>query len=78
MKSCLLSLFLIALLSGCADQIESPLPEAQLPDSANKAKQFFPILDYLKGELNNVDSFATVIRLYTTANGKTDSTMIQV
>ena len=78
MKSCLLSLFLIALLSGCADQIESPLPEAQLPDSTNKAKQFFPILDYLKGELNNVDSFATAIKLYTTTNGKTDSTMIQV
>jgi hypothetical protein len=78
MKSCLLSLFLIALLSGCADQIESPLPEAQLPDSTNKAKQFFPVLDYLKGELNNVDSFATAIKLYTTTNGKTDSTMIQV
>ncbi|HTE23163.1 hypothetical protein [Flavitalea sp.] len=78
MKSCLCSLLLIALLSGCADEIESPLPEAQLPDSTNKAKQFFPILDYLKGELNNVDSFATAIRLYTTINGKTDSSMIKV
>jgi hypothetical protein len=78
MKSCLFSLILIALLSGCADEIESTLPEAQLPDSTNKAKQFFPVLDYLKGELNNVDSFATVIRVYTTMNGKTDSSMIKV
>jgi hypothetical protein len=78
MKTCLLSLLLIALLSGCADELESPLPEAHLPDSTNKAKQFFPILDYLKGELSNVDSFATAIRLYTTINGKTDSSMIQV
>ena len=66
------------MLSGCADEIKSPLPEAQLPDSTNKAKQFFPILDYLKGELSNVDSFATAIRLYTTTNGKTDSSMIKV
>ena len=78
MKSCLFSLILVALLSGCADEIESPLPEAQLPDSTNKAKQFFPVLDYLKGELNNVDSFATAIRVYTTMNGKTDSSMIKV
>jgi hypothetical protein len=78
MKSCLFSLLLIALLSGCADEIESPLPDAQLPDSVNKAKQFFPVLDYLKGELNNVDSFATAIRVYTTLNGKTDSSMIKV
>ena len=78
MKSCLFSLFLIALLSGCADEIESPLPGARLPDSTNKAKQFFPVLDYLKGELNNVDSFATAIRVYTTMNGKTDSSMIKV
>jgi hypothetical protein len=78
MKSCLFSLILIALLSGCADQIESPLSEARLPDSTNKAKQFFPVLDYLKGELNNVDSFATAIRVYTTLNGKTDSSMIKV
>jgi hypothetical protein len=78
MKTCLLSLLLIALLSGCADELESPLPEAHLPDSTNKAKQFFPILDYLKGELSNVDSFATAIRLYTTIKGKTDSSMIQV
>lgn len=78
MKSCFLSLILITLLSGCADEIESPLPEAQLPDSTNKAKQFFPILDYLKGEVNNVDSFATAIRFYSTGNGKTDSGMIRV
>ena len=78
MKSCLFSLILVAMLSGCADEIESPLPEAQLPDSTNKAKQFFPVLDYLKGELNNVDSFATAIRVYTTMNGKTDSSMIKV
>ncbi|RYY21884.1 MAG: hypothetical protein EOO04_17240 [Chitinophagaceae bacterium] len=78
MKSCLFSLLLISLLSGCADEIKSPLPEAQLPDSVNKAKQFFPILDYLKGELNNVDSFATAIRSYSTIDGKTDSGIIKV
>ncbi|MHA4843789.1 hypothetical protein ACX0G7_06490 [Flavitalea antarctica] len=78
MKSCLLSLVLITLLSGCADELESPLPEARLPDSTNKAKQFFPVLDYLKGELSNVDSFATAIRVYTTFNGKTDSSFVTV
>jgi hypothetical protein len=78
MKSCFLSLLIIAMFSGCADEMESPIPEVHLPDSTNKAKQFFPVLDYLKGELSNVDSFATAIRLYSTNNGKTDSGMIQV
>jgi hypothetical protein len=79
MKHCLTALLLLALLPGCADDLESPKSQtAQLPDSANKAKQFFPVLDYLKGEVRNVDSFATAVRVYITANGKTDSSIINV
>jgi hypothetical protein len=73
MKSCLLSLLLFSLLSGCADEIETPRTEAQIPDSTLKLKQFFPILDYLKGEVNNVNNVATAVKTYVTANGKMDS-----
>src|SRR5688572_14271588 len=73
MKSCLFSLFLLAFLSGCADEVESPRQESQIPDSTNKPKQFFPILDYLKGEVNSVKTVATAIKTYFTAGGKTES-----
>jgi hypothetical protein len=73
MKSCLFSLLLLALVSGCADEVESPPSAAVMPDSTNKVKQFFPILDYLKGEVSNVNTVATAIKTYVTANGKTDS-----
>jgi len=78
MKSCLLSLLLLALLTGCADDVEIPRPEAQLPDSTNKAKQFFPILDFLKGEVRYVDSFGAAIKHYITVDGKTDSGYVQI
>ncbi len=73
MKSCLFSLLLLALLSGCADEVESSPQEAKIPDSTNKVKQFFPILDYLKGEVKSVNTVATAIKTYMTAGGKTDS-----
>ena len=71
-------MFLLALLSACDDELKAPGVEAQLPDSTNKAKQFFPVLDYLKGEVRNVDTFATAVRRYTTIDGKTDSGYIPV
>jgi hypothetical protein len=73
MKSCLLSLLILCLFASCADDIESIPGETQLPDSTNKAKQFFPILDYLKGEVRNVSTYSTAIRHYVTVDGKTDS-----
>ncbi len=73
MKSCYSLFFVLVLLTACADDVETLQPAARLPDSTNKAKQFFPVLDFLKGEMRTVDSFATAVRHITTINGKTDS-----
>lgn len=59
--------------ASCADDPESIQPASSLPDSVNNVKQYFPVLDYLRGEMKMVDSFATAIRRYSTVDGKTDS-----
>jgi hypothetical protein len=79
MKSCLYACILFFLFTACADEMESsPVPEASLPDSTNKAKQFFPILDYLRGQVKDVDSFSAAIKFYLTTNDKTDSGYMQL
>lgn len=80
MKACFVPLILICLLTACADEVEKNNPAApatELPDSTNKAKQFFPILDYLRGELKNMESYATAIKTYTTVGNKIDSGFIK-
>ncbi len=76
MKSCYFLLFSLVLAVSCADDIDSSGSTATLPEDANNPKQFFPVLDYLRGEVKMVDSFATAIRQYVTVNGKTDSGFI--
>jgi len=62
--------------SSCADDTDPTQPAAALPDSVNSVKQYFPVLDYMRGEVRMVDSFATAIRQYVTVNGRTDSGFI--
>lgn len=80
MKSCFLLLLVISLFTSCADdpQTGTNTAENQLPDSTNKPKQFFPILDYLKGEVRAVDSFIPSVKQVVTINGKTDSAYLPV
>ncbi|MET0298403.1 MAG: hypothetical protein ABW036_01535 [Flavitalea sp.] len=80
MKACFVPLILICLFTACADDVENNNPAApatELPDSTNKAKQFFPILDFMRGELKNIGTFATAIKTYTTIGNKTDSGYIK-
>lgn len=44
---------------------------------AEKKKQFFPVLDFIKSEIKTVDSLPIGIKKYTTVGGHIDSTYIK-
>ena len=46
-------------------------------DSSSIAKEYFPVLDYIKSEIARVDSLQIGILKLTTRRGKTDSTYIK-
>jgi len=67
---------IVFLLFGCEDENKkAEAPPAALPE---EKKNFFPVLDYLKGEVAYVDSFPLRIMTFSTRNGHTDSGYIQI
>ena len=70
-RACAFLLF-IACNSG-----ESKPGPAQAVDSTEKAKAYFPVLDYLQSEIRYVDSLPVGIMKYTIQNNITDSTYIK-
>jgi hypothetical protein len=77
MKNRFLAFMLAFVIIGCSDEIPAENETATGSDTAIAAKQFFPILDYLRGEVRIVDSSGTAIKRYTVVDGKADSGYIQ-
>ena len=63
---------------GCKNKEEqsSPLSDQQQKTDSPEVKNYLPVLDFLKGEIQNVDSFFAGMKKITVRNGKTDSTFI--
>jgi hypothetical protein len=76
MKNILRGLALL-LYIGCNNADTQPIP-SQNADSTQKAKAYFPVLDYLKSEISYVDSLPVGIMKYTVQNEVSDSNYIQV
>ncbi len=77
----LVVLFLIPIaigIIGCKNKEEqsSAVPEQQQKADSPEVKNYLPVLDFLKGEIQNVDSFFAGMKKITIRNGKTDSTFI--
>src|ERR1700741_3379845 len=69
---------LILIIIGCKNKEEqsSSVPDQQQKTDTQEVKNYLPVLDFLKGEIQNVDSFYAGLRKITIRNGKTDSTFI--
>lgn len=84
MKNHILTLVVLILIPmaigiiGCKNKEEQPssVPDQQQKTDSPEAKNYLPVLDFLKGEIQNVDSFYAGMRKITIRNGKTDSTFI--
>lgn len=80
MKNHLFSLIvLILILNSCKNKEESPStgPESTAKADSPEVKSYLPVLDFVKAEIRNVDSFFAGIRKITIRDGKTvDSTYI--
>lgn len=63
----------LLLATACGSHTSSP--SIQKEDSTTAA--FFPVADYLRGEISYVDSTPLAIRKYTTLNNRADSSFIQ-
>jgi hypothetical protein len=78
MKTSFFAAILIFFLAACKENNPASSAESKdTADSTKTAKVYFPVLDFLKGEIRDVDSFASGIRKYTTINNKTDSGFIK-
>ena len=75
MKKLLLG-FTILLLMGCNDTEEQSIP-VKTVDSTEKVKAYFPVQDYIKSEIRQVDSLPVGIMKYTIQNGSVDSVYIK-
>lgn len=75
MKNFLLSSTL-ALLIGCNDTGNQSAPVKTL-DSTEKVKAYFPVQDYIKSEIGQVDSLPVGIMKYTIQDGSIDSGYIK-
>lgn len=73
----LLKVFTLVLLVGCNNADPLTAKKTQTADSAQKAKAYFPVLDFIKSEIRYVDSLPVGIMKYTVENGVTDSTYIK-
>jgi hypothetical protein len=66
---------------SCNDK--QPAATTETPDStatqdSAKPQPFFPLADFIRGEISYVDSLPVGIKKFTTHGGKTDSTYIQL
>lgn len=52
--------------------------EKSTPPEIKEEKNFFPIADYIKGEISYVDSLPLRMMKYVTVNGKTDSSFLNL
>ena len=75
MKNLLLGSTLL-LLIGCNDAENQSIP-AKAVDSTKEEKAYFPVQDYIKSEIRQVDSLPVGIMKYTTQNGTVDSGYIK-
>ena len=84
MKNHILTLVVLILIPiaigiiGCKNKEEksSSVAEQQQKTDSAEVKNYLPVLDFLKSEIQNVDSFYAGMRKITMRNGKTDSTFI--
>ncbi|MBC7827560.1 MAG: hypothetical protein H7122_07435 [Chitinophagaceae bacterium] len=67
---------LLLLFISCNNPDTRPDPSPAI-DSTQKVKAYFPVLDFLKSEINYVDSLPVGIMRYTTQNGIIDSGYIK-
>ncbi len=70
-----------ALLSACSNHKQPAPPQNDSlahGDSGAGKNAFFPVADYLEAEILHVDSSLVALKKFTTSNGHTDSTFIQI
>jgi hypothetical protein len=66
---------ILLMITSCKDN-EQPSANKSVSDSTKINKAYFPVLDFLKGDIRMVDSFSAGIQKYTIIDGKTDSSYI--
>jgi hypothetical protein len=69
--------FCVLVLLGC-NSAEKESKSVKSIDTAQKEKSYFPVVDFIRSEIRYVDSLPVAIIKYTTQNGITDSTIINV
>ncbi|HLX92275.1 MAG TPA: hypothetical protein VKR32_11355 [Puia sp.] len=76
MKILLTSILLtIIILCGCHDR--QPQAGNAATDAPTEKKHFFPVVDYMRGQIRIVDSLPTAILKVVTRDGKPDSSFIK-
>ncbi len=68
----LFGLIVFTIFTGCGND-EKPVPEKVPASKDSTVKIFFPVTDYLRGQLHDLDSSSNAPVKITTQNGKTDS-----
>jgi len=82
MKKLLILASLIAFIAGCNNNSTNTTTPAntdttQVDSSQEKPTTFFPVTDFLRGQLLALDSMPFTPLLYTTINGETDSAWLK-
>lgn len=77
--------FVLAIIAGlcwgaCAHRGDQPASNLQdsLSHQDSSKDAFFPVADYLEGEILRIDSFPEALRKFTTRDGRTDTVYIQL
>ena len=66
---------MLSMIISCKNN-EQPPATQNVSDSTATNKAYFPVLDFLKGDIRLVDSLSAGIQKYTVIDGKTDSSYI--
>ena len=72
MKNFLTGFAFLSIVIGCNNS-RTQIEPSQSTDTTKQEKAYFPVLDFIKSEINYVDSLPGGIIKYTTENGKADS-----